>query len=89
MSMRANLSVGKHAADATAGGTLTLGQRLFAAKEARAALVLLRFEVAAAGFGVLFVAAALAVCALLSQRGYRQRLHNQQIAEAKVGSTAR
>ncbi len=56
---------------------------LRAAKDARAAVLLLRFEVLAVGFGLLFTVTAI-VCALLLMRARTQRQHEEQIYEAKV-----
>lgn len=48
------------------------------------AALLLRFEVAAAGFGVLFAVTAVLVCVLLALRARTQRKHDQQITDVKV-----
>lgn len=48
------------------------------------AALLLRFEVAAAGFGVLFAVTAVLVCVLLALRARTQRKHDKQITDVKV-----
>jgi len=63
-----------------AGGIMAQGR---AAREERVAALLLRFEVAAAGFGVLFAVTAVLVCVLLALRARTQRKHDKQITDVK------